>query len=104
MAREYSFQVGNRAFLNKPNFHEDASLSWHMSVEGTYFDGSISIRDCSENVRLELDVHNDEWYENSIFKINTMISLLQEAKEYLPKARKALEKAKNEATDSVSQG
>jgi len=89
------FRKGNRAFLNRDGFHEDASLSWTFTVSDTgYFHGDLCVRDCDRNINLEINIHDDKWYENSKHKLDTMIALLQEARKNLPKARKALKKAK----------
>lgn len=89
------FKKGDRAFLNHPGFHEDASIAWRLTVSDSgYFSGDISIRDCGENICLELNVHSEEWYENSVDKVDTLIAHLREIKKQLPRARKALEKAK----------
>jgi len=95
---EDKFNEGGRDFLNRPGFHEDASIAWILSVSSSgYFNGSISFRDCSENICLELNVHNDEWYDNSIDKIDKIITHLKEVKKQLPRARRALQKAKAKA-------
>lgn len=87
------FRRGNREFLNRPGFHEDATLSYNLSIgSGGYFSGSINVRDCGENICLELSVHTDEWMENSEFKIDTMIRLLRDAKKDLRLARRAWKK------------
>jgi len=105
------FRVGNRAFLNHAGFHEDAAFGYALEIgDRGYFEGVISIRDCSNSITLELNVHSDEWVENSEFKIDTMIRLLREAKRDLRKARKVYERIQkkktkekaNETTDPVS--
>ena len=89
------FSEGNREFLNKKGFHGDASMSWTMSIcEKGYFEGCVHIRDCDNQVHLELDIHTEEWYENSVEKIDKMIKLLQEVRLALPRAKKVQREAK----------
>lgn len=89
------FRLGDREFLNLAGFHEDASFSYNMEVDKYgYFHGYINVRDCGENISLELNVHNDEWTKNSEFKIDTMIRLLRAAKRDLKRARQEMKKIK----------
>lgn len=85
----------DRQFLNLPGFHTDASVSYLITVdENGYFSGTISIRDCSETVHLEFDVHSDDWLANSVHKMDTLINVLRSAKRDLRAAHKALKKVK----------
>ena len=94
---KYAFQSGKRAFLNRPGFHGDASIGYYLRVdENGWLSGYLNIRDCSQDVSLELNVHDDEWYDNTKEKLDLMISILKDAKKNLPAARRALAKAKAE--------
>jgi hypothetical protein len=89
------FRLGKREFLNREGFHEDASLTYHFTVDDRgYFSGNISVRDCGEAIHLELNVHDDDWVENSEYKIETMIRLLQSAKRDMKKAQREMIKRK----------
>jgi hypothetical protein len=96
-------RYGDRQFLNLEGFHEDASISYCFTVgENGYFNGGINIRDCGENICLEIDVHSDDWMENSEFKVDTLIRLLRAAKQDMRKARKdvaRIKKAKKSTSD-----
>lgn len=82
-----------RDFLNKDFYHSDASI-----FSNIYFDVSegsklkweeisLKIRDCSNRINLELSVKDEGSFENSLYKIDTMISHLKDLKVGLISAR-----------------
>jgi len=99
--KEEKFVRGDRAFLNKPGYHGDASIGYRMRVSNNgYFEGYINFRDCSQDISIELDVHNDDWYENTCEKVDAMLRILRQVKKDLPAARKALKEAKKKQDEN----
>ena len=96
------YRKSDRAFLNQDGFHEDATISWEMSVnDGGWGDGSLRIRDCSDTINLSIDFHDEAYVKNTQYKIDTLIKVLKGLRKELPHAHAALltaqlEKAKNE--------
>lgn len=94
----YFFESTDRAFLNSPSFHTEASMAYDVYISQDDHSigarGEIRIRDCHSSVNIELDFHSDEWMKNSEQKIDTMISLLKRAKIDMRKARTVYKREK----------
>lgn len=92
------FKEGDRAFLNRPGFHSEASVGWDITVSkesyGIHANCSFRVRDCGESVSIQLDLHDEEWFQNSVAKLNHIASQAIRARNTLFAARKAFVKAK----------
>lgn len=81
-----------RDFLNKPHFDSDGSVYSEIKFtkgEKEQEDETIlKIRDCFTYVNLNIKVYTEELYENSMYKLDTLINHLKELKNNLPKSRK----------------
>ena len=80
------------SLLNKVGFHSVAAYSYSISVgsmPGAYVhhDGSLSISGCSKTIDLDLDFGDEAEYLNSMYKLETLLKGIQEAKEDLKAAR-----------------
>lgn len=64
-----------RAFLNRISHHSVAFI--YASIRGS--EGTVKIGDCNKTVTLELDLF-DSQYDNSLYKLNKLISILEEFK------------------------
>ena len=82
--------VGGNALLNKPGFHSIGAISYNIerspASEGglrSYLIASVCISDCDRKVMLDFDIDDNspkrrrEEYENSLYKIDVLISELQ---------------------------
>jgi len=82
-----------RDFINKEFHHSDASIcsevSLHLENNGKslWEDLTLKIRDCDKVVYLQISVEDESSFENSLFKIDTMVSHLQDLKVGLISAR-----------------
>lgn len=91
MKREKIFH--RKDFLNKDFHHSDASIFSNIYFEISednkfkWEDISLKIRDCRDTISLELSVENEGIFENSLFKIDTMISHLKDLRTGLISAR-----------------
>ena len=91
-----------RDFLNRPNQQEPSVFVAYFSCESTrynslYAEGTLSISDCSRTINLDLSFTSKEEYENSMYKLATIVNKTQEAINALVKARvhyETLEKEK----------
>ncbi len=88
----------SKAFLNQDGFHSDASICYEISVEQSnskhkpWANCSLSIRDCTDRVNLELDIHSESSMDNTIYKIDTMMEYLRKVKREIKIARREFEK------------
>lgn len=82
-----------RDFLNKDFHHSDASIFSNIYFEVSednklkWEDISLKIRDCNNTINLELSVEDEGIFENSLYKIDTMISHLKGLRTGLISAR-----------------
>lgn len=82
-----------RDFLNKDFYNSDASIFSNIYFEVSednklkWENISLKIRDCNNTINLELSVEDEGVFENSLFKIDTMISHLKDLKVGLISAR-----------------
>lgn len=86
----------DRAFLNGPDYHSDSSIHYSVTVDEKYggLEGCIHVRDCDKKIHLELDGENEDDFENTEDKIDTMIKILKEAKKDFRRAYKHNQKVK----------
>lgn len=100
------FRRGDRAFLNRPGFHGDASIGYDISISqhaddhDPWSEAGINIRDCDSSIRIDISIHNDENLQNTIEKIDTLIAILRGAKRDTRAARKEFLKLKKAAESS----
>lgn len=80
--------------LNKPGFNATAAVSYTLKLSKNtsntthvYDDGVIIISDCSKVISLDFSFSDEEEFDNSIFKIDTMIEVLNNFKRDLIQAR-----------------
>lgn len=82
-----------RDFINKEFHHSDASIFsevlLHLEKDGKslWEDLTLKIRDCDKVVYLQISVEDESSFENSLFKIDTMVSHLQDLRTGLISAR-----------------
>ena len=86
-------------FINKPFFHSDGSIYTQVTVyrDREYCDLNISckIRDCERTVGLAFSANDDKDYQNSLYKIDTIIRNLTNLKEGITKGYELKQKLKN---------
>lgn len=110
MSNHKSKVYGLKRLLNGPGFHSTACVSSNITLE-TYKHsghvscwGDMSISDCNRVVTLDLGFSTKKEFENSLYKLDTLISACKEAKDNLEKAhqkklkveRKKKKKVKND--------
>lgn len=89
------------ALLNKPGFHSTAAIAAHVKAprcynkKGRYIDGTITISDCIRAIDLDVSGTKPEDYDNALYKIDTLISVLTEFRKAYVKARKQTEAPEN---------
>jgi len=96
MARSYRARVDNREFLNLPGFHGSAVVNAYVEdtserqlpIEGRRAHNItprliLELSDCSQRVHYELEVHSDLALENSLHKLEVMITALQQVADAL---------------------
>lgn len=89
------YNASNRKFLNRPNNGGDASASFSISVEGdarsehVWTSGSLTLRDCSRPIHLDLDFATARDMDNSLRKLQIIEELCAEARYRLRQARVA---------------
>ena len=84
-------KFANNSLLNLPGHHSTAAISWNVIVEPSrnHAPSDLDISDCSRAINLAFIVDDElEDFENSIFKVNVLISELNKFKKALYKARK----------------
>jgi hypothetical protein len=85
-------------FLNRDYLGEDASIFSNIVIyDSGYSDGTLKIRDCDKTVRLDLDVRDDNQYDNTLHKINTMIEHLDDLKNFLVSKREYVQRVVEES-------
>ena len=72
---------GGRALLNMPGFHSTAAIVAEMSPGEVY--PNVQISDCTRQINLEFDVTDADNYENSLHKIDALLSNLGKCKRAL---------------------
>ena len=84
-----------KEFLNLPAQHSNASIVAHILKYGTNeerdsesVDADLYISDCSRTISLAFDFGDEYARENSIHKVETMISVLEDFKDSLKKTAK----------------
>lgn len=100
-----------RDFINNEFHHSDASIcsevSLHLENNGKslWEDLTFKIRDCDKVVYLHISVEDDSSFENSLFKVDTMISHLKDLRVGLISARekyKELEETAKKNRDNAN--
>lgn len=87
-------KYSSKAFLNQDGFNSDASIFTefyfydHHSPHSTGNTAEVAIRDCQQRVSLDFDFIDEKTFNNSIYKLNTMIEQLKDFKEVLGEAYK----------------
>jgi hypothetical protein len=91
----------HRAFLNKPGFHSNASLSADIteSEYGEGFYGTYKISDCSRTIELSIDLDTEDDLNNSIFKMDCLILAAEKFKEALVELKPKIIKAEKETIE-----
>lgn len=105
---ESKLKIGfRREFLNEPFTTSTSSNisyyincnSWNekLKEEGLYDNATIkfSLSDCSKNIYLEFAVNSKDDMRNSLYKIDTIIDVLNNLKEDLRKARLEVRKGQS---------
>src|SRR5690606_34568437 len=98
-SKQNSLNWARNAMLNKPGFHSVAAISVEISYEkgdyctGVY--GSLHLSDCSRVISIDLDATARSGklekllleIDNTQHKLDTLISVLTEAKKFFNKAK-----------------
>lgn len=91
MARETFYS--SKRFLNKEGHHSDASIFCEIKFsdkENSWTDCSLKIKDCRDQIHLSVEIDHDDVengnYENTIFKLDTLITELTNYKQACEKA------------------
>lgn len=88
----------DRRFLNKENKGSTAAIAVQFGIE-RYFSKDkelsavydyymLALSDCNKKIELEVSFDTKSDYENSLYKLETLIDVLTKAKKGLVKARK----------------
>lgn len=91
-------------FLNKDFFESDASIFSNVQfVEGVeeekdWIYAELKIRDCNKAIALNLNSSSKEKYENSLYKLDTLIEHLTELRSAIVGARAGKQTKKHERT------
>lgn len=90
--------VSVREFLNLPYNHSTAAMVLKAKLSKEYKDDKLvhswlssdfSISDCDNKIRLAFSIDDKESYENSIFKLDTLMDGIRKFKSAVVKAREA---------------
>lgn len=95
------------SLLNQTGHHETAAIAVKLTLDSDYkgvyepsISGSMNISDCSRAITLDLAIHDDSEYENTLFKLITLMQVSTEAYnkllEYQPTYLKRLIKFKKD--------
>jgi len=80
-----------KVFLNKDGYHSDANIATKIEVcereQSSYIDAYVSIKDCSYKVTLSIDLYSKGDYNNTIYKLDKLISELSRFRTGCRKAR-----------------
>jgi hypothetical protein len=85
-----------REWLNLPNHNTTASIVTKVNVDkeykddklvGMYLGTTFNISDCDRKIALDFAVNNQENYDNSIYKLDTLINNIRKFKSGIIKAR-----------------
>lgn len=87
-AEKKIFTQGGSALLNLPSNHSIAAISFNVEVyaERSWSDGGVQISDCSRSINLDLSFESEEQHKNALYKLDTLIRVLQEAREAVESA------------------
>lgn len=100
--KQNNLSWARNAILNKPGFHSVAAISAKISYHAATKDepwtgvhGSLYMSDCSRAIRIDLDTtapsdNQDKLaleIENTQYKLDTLISVLTETREFFNKAK-----------------
>jgi len=95
---------GKAKFLNKPGFHSVAAISYKIELEKVLRSddhespfGSVTISNCNRSIELDISAENDQAYENSLYKLDTLIEVLQAARKDHKRAWKKANRERNKA-------
>ena len=102
--KEY-ITFAKNGMLNKPGFHSTASYAYKIDIpkdkiEKThpflgYIEAMFYINGCNrDSVSLELDIVEDAGYENSLFKIDTLLEALTELRKDVINAKAVVDARK----------
>jgi hypothetical protein len=101
----------SKKFLNIDGYNSDASIFCQLnfySDDSPSCDATLKIKDCSNAIHLQVGVYEEDSsaaFDNSLFKIDTLISELAAFREALISGReeyiKRLEKQKKERQDEM---
>lgn len=83
--RDYRFY--RREFLNLEGHHSHAHIIAASPKDRAY--GSVSLMDCSEVINLSLEWRDEDEYENTLHKLDTLIDILKDFKKSIQKSYKA---------------
>jgi hypothetical protein len=98
------FKAASNAMLNRPGFNTVAAISWAIEIAEnghSYYD-SINISDCSKVISLDFNFENEFEYNNSIHKIDTLMTQLKAFKRALIAARKVKIKVDKEIKEKLA--
>lgn len=89
----------NVAFLNQPRHGREACIAWDVQGDVSGWGGFIAITDCSKRVSLDLDVSDEDGYENSLYKVDRLLKELHACRTALvdERARRMDAEAKKES-------
>ena len=101
-----------REFLNKGDSHDErlSAISTKVVAWGynapyndekkMFYDASLSISGCANTIEFDLEIEEDEGYENSLEKVETIIYNLLELKNAMIQARVDFLLSKSETKES----
>jgi hypothetical protein len=67
---------GRSALLNLPGYHSTAAISAVVTDHDPMYQ-SVQLSDCSRQINLEFGLHSAGDFENSVYKIDTLIDCLR---------------------------
>lgn len=81
----------SKVFLNKKGFHSDANILTRVNIcereTSAYTDTDLSIKDCHYKINLNIELDNKNNYDNTIYKLDKLISELTKFRTACRKAR-----------------
>jgi len=88
-----------KVFLNRDKFNELAAIGYSIYIsrgyttkKARYVNGTLRITDCDRKIELDLGASTLAEYENTLDKLNRIITICEQAKKDLKKARKQMKK------------
>lgn len=89
-----------KKFLNKDGYHSIAAIAVNLDDPlDNFVTGSIQISDCSRIIELHLDLLSEKDIENSLYKLNSILEVCLQAKEYLQENKENYLKKKNDGKE-----